>query len=338
MKVKTLGIDIAKNKMQLHGVDSNGKIVLRKTLNRSQLAEFVATLPSCLIGMEACGGSNYWARCFETFGHTVKLMSPQFVKPYVKSNKNDRNDAEAICEAVTRPNMRFVPIKNIEQQDMQSLHRVRSLQLKLRAALVNQIRGLLAEYGIVLPQQIQNVRAYLARHLDDENELTVIARQLFTDLYEDLCSLDKRIKACDNQLKSIYEANEVCQRIGEVEGIGVVSATIMVSILSTQANEFKNGREFSAWLGLVPRQCSSGGKQVLLGISKRGDRYVRSLLIHGARSVVSRASQKKDARSRWVTELRERRGFNKAIVALANKNARVVWSLIKNNQAYQKAA
>jgi transposase len=217
-------------------------------------------------------------------------MNPQFVKPYVKSNKNDFNDAEAICEAVTRPNMRFVPIKEIKQQDIQTLHRIRSQLVQNRTALVNQIRGLLSEYGIVFPIQIQNVRKRLPDIVDDlSNELSDFSRGLFKELQEDLVAIDKRIADCDAKISMMFKTDERCQKIAEVEGIGVITATAIVSAVGNPKS-FKDGREFAAWLGLFPRQSSSGGKNVLLGISKRGDRYLRTLLIHGARAVVCRAS------------------------------------------------
>jgi transposase len=288
--------------------------------------------------MEACGSANYWARKFQNFGHEVKLMSPQFVKPYVKTNKNDSNDAEAICEAVTRPNMRFVPIKSIAQQDIQAVHRIRSQLIQARTAKCNQIRGLLAEYGIIIPQQIHNVRAKLPEILEDaENELSALMRRELNRIYHDLVELDKRIKEQDQSIQEIFDSNEDCQRIAEIEGIGLITATAIVSAIGNPES-FKNGREFSAWLGLVPRQSSSGNKQQLLGISKRGDRYIRSLLVHGARSVVARADGKDDKRSTWISSIKHRRGSNKACVALANKNARIVWAVLRNCEAYKKAA
>jgi len=338
MDIVTLGIDLAKNIFQLHGVNSAGKVTLRKRLTRTELPEFIATLPVCLIGIEACGSSHYWARKLMSYGHTVKMMSPQFVKPYVKSNKSDRNDAEAICEAVTRPNMRFVPVKEIKQQDTQSLHRMRSQVIKNRTALCNQIRGLLAEYGIVISKQIQNVRSQLPTILDDKgNELSEFSRELFLDLYNDFVALDKRVSEYDKKLHALFEQSEACKRIEKIPGIGEVTATAIVSAIS-DAKLFKNGRELSAWLGLVPRQNSSGNKQKLLGISKRGDNYLRALLVHGARSVLYRMKDKENPKNRWALSLKERRGSNKACVAIANKNARVIWALLSRNEEYKYAA
>lgn len=337
MNVKTLGIDLAKRVFQLHGIDSEGRVIIRKRLSRTEFPNFIAKLPPCLIGMEACSGSNYWARKFIQFGHTVKLMSPQFVKPYVKSNKNDKNDAEAICEAVARPTMRFIPIKEVKQQDIQALHRIRSQLIQTRTALVNQIRGLLAEYGVIIPIQIQNVRKRLSEILDDQsNELTEFSRALFKELYEDLIKIDERMHSCDKKLVMIFKTNSNCKRISEVPGVGLVTATAIIASIN-DAKVFKNGRELSAWLGLVPRQFSSGNKQRLLGISKRGDCYLRTLLIHGARSVIRHSSCKEDARSQWLNSIKKRRGANKACVALANKNARVIWAILAHGTGYKAA-
>jgi len=338
MNVTTiLGIDLAKRVFQLHGVDENGKVALKKRLTRKELPEFIARLPACLIGLEACGSAHHWARKFESFGHKVRLINPAFVKPYVKNNKNDYNDSEAICEAVSRPNMRFVPIKSVSQQDCQCLHRVREKLINNRTALVNQIRGLLAEYGIVFSKDIQNVSAKLPIILDDfDNGLSEFSRTLFQELYEDFVSLNKRVKSCETKISTLYKTDQRCQRIGAIPGIGTITATALVSAI-TDPGLFKNGRALSAWIGLVPRQASSGNKQVLLGITKRGDAYLRRLLIHGARSVVWHASKKEDKRSLWINQLRNRRGANKTAVALANKNARVVWALLTKELEYKEA-
>jgi transposase len=338
MNVTILAIDLAKRVFQLHGINTEGKAVLKKRLARSELVEFIAKLPPCLIGMEACGTAHYWGRKFKSLGHEVRLINPAFVKPYVKSNKNDYNDSEAICEAMTRPTMRFVPIKSIGQQDIQSLHRMREQLVCNRTALANQIRGLLSEYGVVFPKEIQNVRKKLPTTLDDiQNELSDFSRGLFKELYEDFVYLDKRIKTCDARIALIFKADKRCQRIGEIPGIGVISATALIAAIG-DPKMFKNGRGLSAWIGLVPRQASSGGKNVLLGISKRGDRYLRKLLIHGARSVVLRVKDKEDKMSQWITQLKNRRGMNKTVVAVANKNARMVWALLAKDKDYQQAA
>lgn len=337
-KISTLGIDLAKNVFQLHGTDAQGKAIMKKQVKRADLKTMIANFPSCLIGMEACGGSHYWAREFEKMGHTVKLISPQFVKPYVKSNKNDAADAEAIAEAVTRPNMRFVPIKQTGHQDIQCIHRVRQRLIHNRTALSNEIRGLLNEYGIVIPKSLRQLKSQLPLILEDaSNELSPATRDLFVGLQEELRTIEKQIEKYDAKLQKIFEENEVCQRIKKIEGVGPITATaIIASVSNPQA--FKNGRQFSAWLGLVPRQNSSGGKTTLLGISKRGDSYLRSLLIHGARSVVTNAKKKKDRRSLWIAGKEAGRGFNKACVAVANKNARIIWALMAHGTEYRKAA
>jgi transposase len=338
MNTTTLGIDLAKNVFQLHGVEANGTVALRKKLSRQKLLPFLANLPVCVIGLEACGGAHHWAREMSKLGHEVRLMSPQYVKPYVKTNKNDCNDAEGICEAVSRPNMHFVAHKSIEQQDIQAMHRVREGLMKDRTALANQTRGLLAEYGIVVAQGVHKLRKELPFILENaENALSVQGRELFAEYYERLLELEDRIDKADARLQRVFEGYEVCRRLAQVEGVGVLTATALVAAVG-DAKVFKNGRQMSAWLGLVPRQHSSGNKDRLLGISKRGDRYLRMLLVHGARSVVYHADQKKDARSRWVSQLKTRRGANRACVALANKNARIAWALMAHEQEYRRAA
>ena len=328
MNLSLLAIDLAKSVFQLHGVDSSGKVVLQKRLSRERLIEFIANLPRCTIAMEACGGANYWGREFEKLGHTVRLISPQFVKPYVKSNKNDSADAAAIAEAASRPHMRFVPVKRIEQQDIQGLHRVRERLVKSRTALVNEIRGLLGEYGIVLPTTVRKLRSLLPTILtQQEPELTSMSRDLFSTLLEELSELDQRIARLEERLEAIYQSHPACQRLSKIPGVGPMTATALLAAVS-DPQSFKNGRQFAAWLGLVPKQHSSGGKERLLGISKRGDVYLRKLLIHGARSVAWRVKDRTDSRSLWVQSLIERRGVNRAAVALANKNARIIWTLL----------
>jgi transposase len=338
MTVVTLGIDLAKSIFQLHGVEEHGKVVVQKRVSRSKLRETVAQLPPCLIGMEACASAQYWAREFPQLGHTVKLISPQFVKPYVKGNKNDSRDAEAICEAVSRPHMRFVPLKTVESQDIQTIHRMRSRLVKERTALSNQIRGLLAERGIVFAQGLTRLRQPLPTLLEDEEHvLTSLSREVMRELSNELVALDERIAQADRLVQRVFTENAQCQKLAQVEGIGPVIATALVAAVGN-AHEFANGRHLAAWLGLVPRQCSSGGKERLLGISKRGDRYLRTLLIHGARATVHRARHKTDARSRWIVRLEQRRGKNIATVAIANKNARIAWALLTSDAEYRKAA
>ncbi len=335
MNVTTLGIDIAKSIFQLHGTNEQGKVVLKKRLRRSQLLAFMQNLPPCLVGMEACGGAHYWARKFQDYGHTVKLMAPQYVKPYIKTNKNDYNDAEGINEAVGRPTMRFVGIKALWQQDIQTLHRARSRLMQVRNTLSSHTRGLLMEYGIVIPKQIGQLRQALPQILGDaDNELSTDMRALFAGLYEELQSVDALISEKDKQILALHRASELSQRLGDIEGIGPLTATAFISAVG-DAKMFKRGRDCSAWLGLVPRQYSTGGKTLLGSISKRGDRYLRTNLIHGARSVISKADNKTDARSRWIQQLKARVGMNKACVALANKNARILWAIMASGERYR---
>lgn len=335
MNITTIGLDIAKHVFQVHGVDAAGKTVLRKQLKRVQVLAFFANLPPCLVGLEACAGAHYWARELIKLGHDARLISPQFVKPYVKGNKNDANDAEAICEAAGRPNMRFVPVKSIEQQDIQALHRVRSGFVKERTAAVNRLRGLLSEYGIVIGQGLAQVRQRLPEILEDgENGLTMAARQLFADLHRQILELDQQVSAYGEKIQMLYRASDVCRKLGAVPGIGPITATALVASLG-DGKAFETARQVPAWLGLVPKQDSSGGKPKLLGISKRGDTYLRTLLIHGARAVVKAAAKKDDTQSRWINALVKRRNANIAAVAVANKNARIVWALLTRGESYR---
>ncbi|MBY0273345.1 MAG: IS110 family transposase [Alphaproteobacteria bacterium] len=330
MNITTLGIDLAKNIFQITGMNKYGKVVLTKRLGREKITAFIAQQPPCLIGMEACGSSNYWARQFTRFGHEVRLMSPQYVKPYVKTNKNDFNDSQAICEAVTRPTMHFVPIKSIEQQDIQSLHRLRSRLVRNRTSITNQIRGLLLEYGVIIPQGIIYVRTRLVTILEDlQNELTSLMREILHELYDEFLAIDKSIRSFDDRIKCLCSESEVCRRLIKVPGIGHLTATALVAAVG-DAKVFKNGRQMAAWLGIVPRQSSSGNKKLLLGISKRGDKYLRTLLIHGARAFVTRTKNQTE----WLKELIERKGKHKSYVAVANKNARILWALIAKGESY----
>jgi len=345
MELNVLGIDLAKNVFQLHGVDKRGKAVLKKSkLRRHQVLAFVANLPRCRIGMEACGSSSYWAREFEKLGFKVQLISPQFVKPYVKSNKNDANDAEAICEAMQRESMRFVAPKTIGQQDIQAVHRVRSRLVGARTALVNEIRGLLGEYGVVLPQGINKVRKELSAVIEtalEKDLITLKTQALFLDLLEELRTTDERIKSYDEKIRTIENSHPVCKRLTQIPGVGPITATAIVAAVG-DPQIFKNGRQFAAWLGLVPRQHSSGGRQLLLGISKRGDTYIRSLLIHGARNIVRYTGRREkddcNRQQKWLQDLTERRGVNRATVAVANKNARRIWVLMARNEEYREVA
>lgn len=338
MEIVRIGLDLAKNVFEVHGVDTEEKAVLRKALRRDAVPQFFADLPPCIVGMEACSGSHYWAKVLSDFGHEVRLISPQFVTPYVKSNKNDRNDAEAICEAISRPSMRFVPPKSTEQLEIQAVHRIRQRLVSDRTRLVNQIRGLLSEHGVVIARDISRLRYALAQIADGSDEsLGDMILELVRDVRNELNELDQRILSYTHRIRDLFRSNEMCQRIGKIEGIGPITATALVAAVGDRSC-FKNGRQFAAWLGLVPKQRSSGGKSRLFGISKRGDRYLRTLMIHGARAVLAKTGGKTDPRSLWIERMRERRHPNVVAVAVANKNARIVWSLLSGDKAYQPTA
>lgn len=334
MKITTIGIDLAKEVFAVHGVDERGHTVLRKQLKRGEMAKYFVNVEPCLIGMEACGSAHYWARQLEEFGHTVKLMAPQFVKPYVKTNKNDTADAEAICEAVARPNMRFVAKKTAEQQAILSVHRARQGFVKARTAQGNQIRGLLSEFGIVIPLGLHAIGKRVPEILEDgENGLPGVMRQLIDRLADNLKEMDRQVKELEAQIQLWHRENAASRKLAEIPGLGPITASAIVATVG-DAREFKNGRQLAAWLGLVPRQNSSGGKQNLLGISKRGDTYLRTLLIHGARAVIRFAENKANPDS-WMRKLMARRNKNVAAVALANKNARIIWALLAKDRTFR---
>ncbi len=337
MKLIRVGVDLAKNVFQVHGVDRHEKAVWRRRLSReSWLKVLLETVePGCAIGMESCGGAHHWARRLQGLGFSVKLIAPQFVKPYVKSNKNDANDAEAICEALGRPSMRFVAVKTIEQQDIQAVHRVRSGLIEQRTAKVNQIRGLVAEYGLVAPKEIVHLRRALPCWLEDaENGLSGRFRRLLHGLWGDLRSLDDRVSELNRDIALIAQSDPTAKRLQQLRGVGPMIATALVAAVGN-GEQFANGRQMSAAFGLTPRQHSSGGKERLLGISKRGDAYLRTLLIHGARSVIRTARDKDDRLSQWVTRLAARSHPNVAAAALANKTTRMAWAMLRNGTDYQ---
>lgn len=334
MKLTTVGIDLAKNFFQIHGIDEHGKVLLKKQLRRDQMATFFINQQPCLIGMEACGSAHHWARKLQAMGHAVRLMAPQFVKPYVKTNKNDAADAEAICEAVGRPNMRFVPIKNIEQQAVLALHRARQGFVKARTAQANQIRGLLAEFGLIIPQGIGYIATRAPELIEDaSNELPGAFRMLVQRLLDHLKELDRQVDELESQIQAWHRSSEASCKLAQIPGIGPITASALIASIG-DAKNFDDGRQLAAWLGLVPRQHSSGGKSNLLGMSKRGDSYLRTLLIHGARSVIYRAGQKADPCS-WINAVVQRRNKNVAAVALANKNARTIWALLAHDRRYE---
>jgi transposase len=337
-KISVIGLDLAKNVFQLHGIDPDGEVVVRKQLKRSQLRQFFAKLHPCLIGMEACGGAHYWSRELTRLGHTARMMAPAFVKPYLKSNKNDRNDAEAICEAVQRPSMRFVQPKIPEQQAVLHLHHGRQLLVRHRVALSNHMRGILSEYGIVMPQGVKIIPRRLPEILEDaDNELPMLTRQLLAEFKAEYDQLIERIGRCEQQLKAWHANNPVSQRLATIPGIGYLTATALAATVG-EGQDFKNGRQLAAYLGLVPRQASSGGKERLLGISKRGDGYLRSLLVHGARAVILHIRRRLKAHqpggNPWVEQLLQRCHVNEAAVALANKMARTAWVLLDRNETW----
>ena len=337
MKVKRIGLDLAKNVFELFGVDEQEREVLRKTVRRNKVLATFAQLPACVVGLEACGSAHHGARELKKLGHEPRLMAPQFVTPYRKNDKNDRNDAEAICEAAGRPNMRFVPVKGEEQQAVLTVHRARSLLVSERTALVNHLRGLLSEYGVVMAQGVATVRKRLPEILEDgENGLPALTREVFAELYARLCSFDQQIANYDRRIVQLAQTSEPARRLMQVEGVGPLTATAIVATAG-DGRQFRNGRQFAAWLGLVARQRSSGGKARHGRITKRGDVYLRTLLVHGARALMRHLAEREDRKSRWVLALKERRGFNKAAVALAAKHARILWALLAHASEYQLA-
>lgn len=338
MKLKRIGVDLAKQVFQIHGVDSHEQVKCRKQLKRSQMLDFFRQLEPCLVAMEACGSAHYWARELIKMGHEVRLIAPQFVKPYVKSGKNDANDAEAICEAASRPTMRYVPVKSEAQQAALSVHRIRSRTIRARTALVNEVRGLLAEFGLIeVRKGVAATRVLLAQAVEQNSGLPTALRELMGELRDELQEKDNRIAHLDRLIQLQASQDERVQRLMEIEGIGPISATALVASVG-DARQFTSGRQLAAWLGLVPNQHSSGGKERLGSISKRGDAYLRTLLIHGARAALTASAKKTDPRSVWINELKCRRNINIATVALANKNARIIWALLNKGESYKATA
>ena len=337
MAIMTIGIDLAKNVFAVHGVDENGKAALIKPrVTREQLPALIAQLPPCLIGMEACTGAHHWARLFRQHGHTVRLIAPKFVTPYRmsgKRGKNDAADAAAICEAVTRPNMRFVPVKEEHQQIILTLHRTRQGFVEERTALYNRLRGLIAEFGIVLPQKVSCLRREIGAHLED---LPGYANQCVGDLLTHADRLDVLIEAYDRLIAQAAREDARSKRLMQLPGIGPTTASALLASLGG-AHEFNNGRQVAAWIGLVPGQYSSGGKARLGRITKAGDRYLRSLLVMGARAILSGLGEKQDRFSRWARSLAERRGYWKAVVAIAAKNARLAWAVLRYGDDFRLA-
>jgi transposase len=335
MNVTTIGIDLAKHSFSLHGVDAQGNVVFRKTLSRGKLLPFLAQQPPCLVGMEACSGAHAWARELVQLGHRVGIMAPRFVAPYRKGGKNDGNDAEAICEAVGRPGMRFVPVKSAEQQAILCLHRVRAGLIKERTALTNRLRGLLTEFGLIMPKGRYSAQLHIPDLLEDaDNGLPMLARRLLHDTYLRLQALHQQVLAYDRELNQLARTSASAQRLMTVPGIGAITATAILASVG-DPRQFRNGRQFAAWLGLTPRQYTTGGKIRLGRITKRGDAYLRTLLIHGTRAVLATVTDKDDRLSLWVQALIARRGYKRATVALAAKNARILWAMMVRSETYQ---
>ena len=341
MKITRVGLDLAKDVFQVHGVDAEERVGVRRQLKRGELLRFFVRLDraeGCVVGMESCCGSDHWARELVELGYTVRIMNPAFVKPYVKSNKNDARDAEAICEAVGRPTMRFVPVKTLAQHDMLLLHRQREQWIKRRTALANHIRGTLAQYGIVVNKRLESLRRALPRLVSEQdNGLTALAREVYRQSYEELRDLDAKVAGLDAKLEHLARQDARCVLLMSIPGVGPITATATVAQVG-DGSQFGSGRQMAAYLGLVPGQRSSGGKEKLTGISKRGNRYLRTLMIHGARAAVRTAARKSDRRSRWVQDLGQRHHANVTSVALANRNARTMWALLHTGECYRVAA
>lgn len=333
MTIMTVGVDLAKNVFSVHGVDEHGQVALRRTVRRDQLLALFASLSPCVIAMEACSGAHHWARQFTRLGHTPKLIAAKFVSPYRmsgKHGKNDAADAAAICEAATRPKMRFVPMKSVDQQAIVCVHRVRQGFIEERTAVINRIRGLLSEFGVVMAQSAMIVRRQAAQALED---LPGWANCAIGDLLSHLHALDGRIAEYDAHIRACAQSDARARTLMDAPGIGPTTASALVAAVGN-AHDFKSGRQFAAWLGLVPRQFSTGGKAHLGGITKAGDAYLRTLLILGARSVLASASGKTDRISRWALAVQQRAGYGKALVAIAAKNARIAWAMLSKGEAF----
>ena len=337
MAIVRIGLDIAKLVFQVHGVDEHSKAKLKKTLSRSEMLEFFAKLPPCLIGIEACAGAHYWARELKRLGHDARLMASQFVIPYRKSGKNDANDAEAICEAVGRPNMRFVPVKSEEAQAVLTMHRARELLVAERIALSNQIRGLLGEFGIAVAGGMARLRRMMMEIETGARPLPLLAKETISELYERMQQLDGKALEYERKISNMARQSEAAKRLMAIEGVGPITATAIVASVG-DAKLFRNGREFAAWLGLTPSQHSSGGKSRLGSITKRTDVRLRTLLIHGTRSAMRSVAGKADRKSQWVCALQKRSCNNVAAVALAAKHARIMWAMLAKGTEYRTAA
>jgi transposase len=336
--LNVVGVDLAKSSFQIHVASSSGRMLKRQKLSRTSFTQFLANSPKAHLFMEACGTSNFWARKARAYGHEVRLIAPQYVKPYVKRHKNDAADAQAICEAATREHMNFVPIKTIEQQDLQSLHRRRELYVQQRTATYNQVRSLLAEYGLATAKGHSHLRKLIADIISAQpmtqlHDLSPLMLEEFRDVDEDLRRLDQKVESYDKKIELHAKNDDRCKRLMSIPGIGPVTATALVAAVGNAA-EFKNARQMSAWLGLIPKQNSTGGKPCLGKLSKQGNQYLRTLLIHGGRAVMMNTGQKKDPRSKWADKLKQKVGMNKAAVAMANKNVRTAWAILRRGSEY----
>lgn len=334
-QVSLIGIDIAKSVFHLHGADALGKTVLKRRFTRLQLIRELGKMSKSTVVMEACSGSNFLAKKFQAMGHEVKLIPAQFVKPFLKGNKNDASDAEAIVEAASRPNMRFVPVKSNWHLDIQMIHRVRQRLVRNRTALCNEVRAVLFEYGFVIPKGVEKLRSEIIKlQQETENELSQMARTTVADLHSELLDIEERLLVCEQRLDELTRDNELCKKLQTIRGVGSLTASALVAAVPAP-HVFKNGRHFSAWVGLVPRHTGTGGQNRLLGISKRGNCYLRKLLIHGSRSTVLHAHKRNDRLSKWAVRIKDDRGYNKACVALANKNARIIWALMTKRTEFK---
>ena len=335
MNATTIGIDIAKSVFQVHGVDAAGQVTVTKKLRRAEVMRFFQGLPPCLVGMEACATAHFWAREISALGHDVRLMPPSYVKAYLRRQKNDAADAEAICEAVTRPTMRFVPIKSAERQGVLVLHRTRELLVRQRTMLINAIRGHCAEFGIIAPQGARRASELVEQILQAQAaELPELARSALLRLAGQLDALAAEIHGLERRLLAWHRQDQASQRLATIPGIGIITATALAASV-TDPGLFRSGREFAAFLGLVPRQNSSGGKDRLGRISKMGDGYLRKLLVVGATSVIRRARTSASASASWINSLLERRPARVVTVAMANKTARIAWAVLKRGEVYR---
>lgn len=338
MQFASIGLDLAKNVFQVHGVDTDGEVVVRKKLRRSEVVTFFSAVPPCLVGMEACASAHHWARELSALGHEVKLMPPSYVKPYVKRGKSDAADAEAICEAVARPTMRFVPVKSAEQQSVLILHRSRDLLIRQRTMLANALRGHLAELGIIAAQGLRKLPALIEVVCNEEDDrIPAVARQALGVVIAQMQDLQIRIKSLERELVAWHRANEASRRLATIPGIGVITATAIAATV-TDPGHFKSGRQFAAWLGLVPRQSSTGGKERLGRASKMGDRYIRKLLVVGATALIRFARNRATPLTAWADKLLSHRPARLVSVALANKMARVAWAVLSRSERYRSAA